>query len=690
MEAMDRIASHSPTAFVFMYQTPLRHANYTQFVDNHRWRNITYIGTDGNGDELEYMIRKYIDGLVGELTYDMGAYSVDTLYKIVTEGADSVPKIRHTKLVNYNLVPEELPFHEVEDNLVSDELAYVGYTCFTIVAISSIICMSWTICHRKGIVVRASQPFFLIMTATGILIMGSALIPLSMDDSGEYFYPGILESYAIGICMSPPWLAFVGFTVTFSALFAKTRRIVMFFRSTSQYGRIQVSEMDVMAPFAGMMVLNVAILTTWTVVDPLTYIRQYDDGTDLWNRELSSTGSCQSENGALPYLVSLAVGMYHIFATFFFLQTRLCRKLCKSVSFCLLLSISVLLRATTCPPHPHSSTHRFFEWTLLFFSLPPRPLFFQHTPIVNFCVVLLACWQAYEARGIKSEFAEAEWIGWAILSMCQAFLTGIPVIAVVRTIPQAFFLTVTFVLFIVCMVVLWLIFFPKMLIQKRYASMSPQEQKRAMAVSVRLSSGRSAHFQKDGSGSGVVDQSGAFRSGSSIPEWSKQLVGLTDPSGKSNNKNNDKENDMGENVGIVMDGTREGRRMVNDTDPGSRSDTIVMATRNEMGKEGGSMKNKSDSVDRQCTTMSQDSESGSTALTSSMTTTRSTPTAKDRGEDDLPPIGAAISRTNDNADHNDNEGGTFKYSSYIDPDQEMDDDNDAHKANGNDKVTFHA
>lgn len=309
METMNRIASHNPTAFVFFYQTPLRHPNYTQFVDNHRWRNITYIGTDGNGDELDYMVRKYINGLVGELTYDMGAYAAETLYKIVTEGKESVPEIRYTKLVNYNLVPEELPELEVDNNLVSDGWAYVGYICFGIVAVCSLVCMAWTVYHRKGIVVRASQPVFLVMTATGILIMGGALIPLSMDDSGEYFFPGISESYAVGICMSTPWLAFSGFAITFSALFSKTWRIVKFFRSTSQYGRIQVSEKDVMAPFVVIMGLNVAILTTWTVVDPLSYVRHFDDGLDIWNRELSSTGSCQSEN-ALPYLITLAVGMY--------------------------------------------------------------------------------------------------------------------------------------------------------------------------------------------------------------------------------------------------------------------------------------------------------------------------------------------------------------------------------------------
>jgi hypothetical protein len=96
-------------------------------------------------------------------------------------------------------------------------LKYIGNACFTAVAFVAISCTLWTLNHRKGTVVRASQPsFFLVMTAAGVIIMASALIPLSMDDDGQ----DIGEARAKGICMSIPWLIFVGFAVTFSALFS--------------------------------------------------------------------------------------------------------------------------------------------------------------------------------------------------------------------------------------------------------------------------------------------------------------------------------------------------------------------------------------------------------------------------------------------------------------------------------------
>jgi hypothetical protein len=118
--------------------------------------------------------------------------------------------------------------------------------------------------------------------------------------------------------------------------------------------------------------------------------------------------------------------------------------------------------------------------------------FFPLFTTVNFAVVAFACHQAIQARDIKSEFSESKYIGLSVFSMFQGFLTGIPIVAVVRDIPRAFYLVLTFVIFILCMVVLLLIFLPKMLMQRRYAGKSKADQKKlmSMAISVRKSSAR--------------------------------------------------------------------------------------------------------------------------------------------------------------------------------------------------------
>ena len=87
------------------------------------------------------------------------------------------------------------------------------------------------------------------------------------------------------------------------------------------------------------------------------------------------------------------------------------------------------------------------------------------------------------------EFAEAKYIGLAVGSMMQAFLTGIPCVTIVRDNPKAFYLVLTLVIFILCMIILLLIFVPKVSIQKIYSGMTESEQKQAIAQSVRVSSG---------------------------------------------------------------------------------------------------------------------------------------------------------------------------------------------------------
>ena len=175
-------------------------------------------------------------------------------------------------------------------------LKYIGFVCFGIVALSVLACLGWTIFNRTGIVVKASQPSFLIMNARGALIVASSITPLSFDDGGDDI---IDDTRAIGICMSVSWLAFVGFTVMFSALFAKTWCVNKFFHSKNSFERIQVREKDVLAPFAVILTLNIIVLVCWTVIDPLTYVREFEDGTDLYNREIASNGYCRSDKAAV-------------------------------------------------------------------------------------------------------------------------------------------------------------------------------------------------------------------------------------------------------------------------------------------------------------------------------------------------------------------------------------------------------
>jgi hypothetical protein len=82
--------------------------------------------------------------------------------------------------------------------------------------------------------------------------------------------------------------------------------------------------------------------------------------------------------------------------------------------------------------------------------------------VVNSCAVVLADYEAYKARNVSTEFSESRYIGFAMLSILQVGLVGIPIIFLVQDNPPARFFVGLVIITVVCMSVLLLIFIPKM------------------------------------------------------------------------------------------------------------------------------------------------------------------------------------------------------------------------------------
>lgn len=116
---------------------------------------------------------------------------------------------------------------------------------------------------------------------------------------------------------------------------------------------------------------------------------------------------------------------------------------------------------------------------------------------MNFGVLVIASWQAFEARNIQSEFAETKFIGLCVFFLAQAFLTGIPVVAITRGIPEAFYLVLCCLLVTLCLAVLGFVFVPKIGMHRAYRQLSPAEQRQKMLVSIQLS--QSAHLPQSSS-----------------------------------------------------------------------------------------------------------------------------------------------------------------------------------------------
>ena len=122
--------------------------------------------------------------------------------------------------------------------------------------------------------------------------------------------------------------------------------------------------------------------------------------------------------------------------------------------------------------------------------------------LINLGVLAMANWQAYKSRKILSEFAESKYIAICMLSLLEALLIGIPILVVVRNSPRAFYLTISFMIFVVCMGVLLLIFVPKISMAADYSRRSEVEQRSMLSDRIRVSAASSApniHVQKSSS-----------------------------------------------------------------------------------------------------------------------------------------------------------------------------------------------
>lgn len=166
------------------------------------------------------------------------------------------------------------------------------------ILLTSMVFAAWVFLYRENRAVKLSQPFFLYIICVGTFIMGIAIIPLSIDDIGPW------KEMASKACMCVSWLFFVGFTVSFSAIFSKIWRINKLYRSAEQCERVSISTRDVMIPFAVMLCLNVILLLSLTLISPLEYIR-FDTDT------LNDYGTCSVNSGSNQY-VTLFLGAFII------------------------------------------------------------------------------------------------------------------------------------------------------------------------------------------------------------------------------------------------------------------------------------------------------------------------------------------------------------------------------------------
>lgn len=198
-----------------------------------------------------------------------------------------------------NPIPLDLPpIADMNYHYLGNGLRILGLSLSMIILISSIGFSLWTKIHQNRYIIRASQPIFLYYICFGTFLLGASIIPLSLDDeilSNNQNNNNDYSSMNI-VCTSIPWLQSLGWCISFSALFSKTKRINTIFHNPDRFKRIVVEARDVMIPMIILICCHVVILCTWSIISPLSWERKFDDvREDQYGRVVESQGRCQSD-----------------------------------------------------------------------------------------------------------------------------------------------------------------------------------------------------------------------------------------------------------------------------------------------------------------------------------------------------------------------------------------------------------
>lgn len=202
-------------------------------------------------------------------------------------------------------------------NLIRPKLKVFVYVLLAINLSLILGCSIWLYLHQHTAQVQVSHPLFLVLVLLGCTISSLSIVALAQEDEGHG------PVYA---CMAIPWMYSVGFSITFAALFSKIFHVYSLFTRDISLTRVSgESSIPATSKFSNLVAfkmvfivvaLNVFILTLWTLVDPLHWVRIRTRSDKLKN-PLESQGYCSSESwlvfggliGALHFAL-LAVASY--------------------------------------------------------------------------------------------------------------------------------------------------------------------------------------------------------------------------------------------------------------------------------------------------------------------------------------------------------------------------------------------
>ncbi|KAL7566109.1 hypothetical protein ACA910_003883 [Epithemia clementina (nom. ined.)] len=203
-------------------------------------------------------------------------------------------------------VQPDIPPVAIKTNVVTHGVRITALTfCSAIIALALGL-MYWTERNKKSRVVLASQPFFLHTICIGVLILGSAIVAISVDHEAVGMHGSTIA------CNAMIWLEVIGIGTTVSAFMAKTHRINRILNNAQRFQRIKVTVRQVLTPIVITLSASILVLSLMSSLGPPEY-KIIVERRDKFGRETEVRGECYL-TASIYYLIALAVIDAGVFA----------------------------------------------------------------------------------------------------------------------------------------------------------------------------------------------------------------------------------------------------------------------------------------------------------------------------------------------------------------------------------------
>jgi ABC-type glycerol-3-phosphate transport system substrate-binding protein len=296
---------------------------------------------------------------------------------------------------------------------IESSLRMAGWGLGGMICGGALLVLFWTLWYRRHRVIIAAQSNILIQSSVGIFFLGLTIPLLSLDES-----LGLNKEVLDYTCMVIPWCYTLGFTILFSAVYAKIRQCKKVYSDPHRHHNVLlVPPRSAVKLCFRLLMLNGAILFIWNTVDPLLWYREEMPGTSssssLWDRE-GDTGRARI---ALPDTYGTCRGEGNGYIGFA---------------------------------------------TLLF--------------VVNQTMLVFAILQAFKCRFLTVEFNEMQWLPLALVPLVEAWTVGAPILFLVQAYPTGIFIVLTMVIGFSSVSAMLAIFAPKeWYIRKDYHDMEKKK-----------------------------------------------------------------------------------------------------------------------------------------------------------------------------------------------------------------------